>query len=152
AGSTVCSADGSASTGLYTRKHDPWTYFTNLDHSNERPYSELAGVLAAHALPNLTFVIPNNCHNSHNSSTAGRTLADGDTWLSTNLPPILAELGPDGLLILTFDEDDSSSSNHILVEVTGPHVVTGSIHAAVTSHYAIQRMICEVLGLGVEGF
>ena len=38
---------------LYTRKHDPWTYFSNINHLNERPYSELAGVLAAHALPNL---------------------------------------------------------------------------------------------------
>src|SRR5204862_5256005 len=40
-GSTVCSADGTPVTGLYVRKHCPWTYFTNVDHNNERPYSEL---------------------------------------------------------------------------------------------------------------
>jgi len=32
-GSAVCSADSQ----LYTRRHDPWTDFSNLDHTNERP-------------------------------------------------------------------------------------------------------------------
>jgi hypothetical protein len=152
AGSTVCSADGSASTGLYTRKHDPWTYFTNVNHANERPYSDLAAVLAAHALPNLTFVIPNNCHNSHNSSTPGCTIADADAWLAANLPPILAELGPNGLLILTWDEDDSSASNHILTAVTGPHVIPGSTYDALALHYAVTRLIGDVLGLPLLGY
>jgi len=152
AGSTVCSADGSVSTGLYTRKHDPWTYFTNLNHANERPYSDLAAVLAAHALPNLTFVIPNNCHNSHNSSTPGCTIADADAWLAANLPPILAELGPNGLLILTWDEDDNSASNHILTAVVGPRVIAGSTYDALAQHYAVTRLICDVLGLPLLGY
>jgi len=152
AGSTVCSADGNASTGLYTRKHDPWTYFGNINHSNERPYSELAAVLAAHALPNLTFVVPNNCHNSHNDSTPGCSIADADTWLSNNLPPILAELGPTGMLILTWDEDDSSASNHILTVVYGPKVLPGSTWDPVAQHYATVRMISDVLGLPLLGY
>jgi hypothetical protein len=41
AGATGCSYDGSASTGLYTRKHDPWTYFSNLTTrtSGRTPFS-----------------------------------------------------------------------------------------------------------------
>ena len=152
AGSTVCSADGDAVTGLYTRKHAPWSYFSNVDHSNERPYSELAGVLAAHALPNLTFVVPNNCHNTHNSSTPGCTLADGDAWLAANLPPIIDELGPNGLLILTWDEDDEASSQHILTALTGPKVIPGSTYAPTATHYATARLVCDVLGLPVIGF
>jgi acid phosphatase len=152
AGSTVCSADGSASTGLYTRKHDPWTYFTNVNHANERPYSDLAAVLAAHALPNLTFVIPNNCHNSHNSSTPGCTIADADAWLAANLPPILAELGANGLLILTWDEDDDSASNHILTAVVGARVIPGSTYDPLAQHYAVTRLICDVLGLPLLGY
>jgi hypothetical protein len=152
AGSTVCSADGNSSTGLYTRKHAPWTYFSNINHLNERPYSDLAGVLAAHALANLTFVVPNNCHNSHNESTPGCTIADADTWLSNNLPPIIAELGSNGMLILTWDEDDSSASNHILTVVTGPKVVPGSTYDPVAQHYATVRMICDVLGLPLLGY
>lgn len=151
-GSTVCSADGNTVTGLYTRKHSPWSYFSNVDHSNERPYSELAGVLASHALPNLTFVVPNNCHNTHNDATPGCTLPDGDAWLAANLPPILDELGPNGLLMLTWDEDDGSSSNHILTALAGPKVIPGSTYTPVATHYANARLLCDVLGLPIIGF
>src|SRR5215831_2440871 len=41
AGSDTCSYEGSASSGLYTRKHEPWTNFGNLDHARERPYTDL---------------------------------------------------------------------------------------------------------------
>jgi hypothetical protein len=151
-GSTVCSADGDPVTGLYTRKHAPWTYFTNIDHNNERPYSDLAADLAAHALPNLAFIVPNNCHNTHNSSTPGCSLLDGDAWLAANLPPILAELGPNGILILTYDEDDGSSSNHILTALVGPKVIPGSTYTPVANLYAVSRLISEMLDLPILGF
>ena len=152
AGSTVCSADGDVVTGLYTRKHAPWTYFNNLNHANERPYSDLAAVLAAHALPNLTFIVPNNCHNTHNASTPGCSVPDGDAWLAANLPPIIAELGPNGLLILTWDEDDESGTNHILTVFRGPKVVPGASYAPRVTHYTMSRLLCEVLGLEIQGF
>jgi acid phosphatase len=151
-GSTVCSADGNTVTGLYTRKHAPWTYFSNLNHDNERPYSELAAVLAAHALPNLTFIVPNNCHNSHNDQTPGCSIADADAWLSVNLPPVIAELGPNGLLIFTWDEDDGSMSNQIYTVALGPKVIPGSVYSPVATHYAACRLITDVLGLPVLGF
>jgi acid phosphatase len=150
--STDCSADGTPVSGLYTRKHAPWTYFTNVDHNNERPYSELAGVLATHTLPNLTFIIPNNCHNTHNDLTPGCMLPDGDTWLSQNLPPILAELGPNGLLILTWDEDDTSSSQHILTVFVGPKVIPGAVYDPTIRHYTVTKLICDVLGIEVLGY
>jgi hypothetical protein len=146
AGSTACSFNGSASSGLYTRKHDPWTYYANLNHANERPYSDLAADIAAHALPNLAFIIPNNCHNTHNSSTPGCGLADGDAWLAANLPAVLGELGPKGLLVLTWDEDDSSANNHILTALVGPLVAAGAQSAQAVNHYTVVRMICEALG------
>ena len=49
AGNSICSFDG----GLYTRKHDPWTHFSNLDHQNERPHADLAIDIAKGRLPNL---------------------------------------------------------------------------------------------------
>ena len=147
AGSTVCSFDGNTSTGLYTRKHDPWTYFLNLNHSNERPWGDLAADIAANNLPNLVFLIPNNCHNPHNSSTAGCGVADGDAWLAGNLPAVIAALGPKGLLVLTWDEDDSSANNHILTVFVGPQVVAGVSSNQLLTHYTLNRMICEALGL-----
>ena len=146
AGGTACSYDGNSSTGLYTRKHDPWTYYANVTHTNERPYSDLAADIAGGTLPNLVFIIPNNCHNTHNSTTVGCGLADGDAWLAANLPAVIAALGPNGLLVLTWDEDDSSTNNHILTALVGPLVVPGVQSAQVVNHYTIVRMICEALG------
>jgi phosphatidylinositol-3-phosphatase len=147
AGSAACSFDGNTSTGLYTRKHDPWTQFSNLNHANERPYPDLAADLAANTLPNLVFIIPNNCHNTHNSSTAGCGIADGDAWLAANLPAVIAALGPKGLLVLTWDEDDASAGNRILTVFVGPQVITGAVSAQTLNHFTLNRMICEALGL-----
>lgn len=147
AGATGCSYDGNTSTGLYTKKHEPWTYFTNVTHANERPYSDLAVDIAANTLPNLSYVIPNNCHNSHNSSTPGCNTAAADAWLSTALPPIIAALGPNGLLILTWDEDDSASGNHILTIFLGPKVLPGAVSNLSVSHYSMVSTICASMGL-----
>jgi hypothetical protein len=148
-GSTDCSADGDASSGLYTRKHAPWTYFSNLDHTNERPYGDLAADIAGGTLPSFAVIIPNNCHNSHNDATPGCSVADADAWMAANLPTVLAALGPDGVLILTWDEDDNTASNHILTVIVGPRVVPGSVVTSTTNHYRVTRTICELLGLPV---
>lgn len=147
AGSTACSYDGTASSGLYTRKHEPWTQFGNLNHQNERPYSDLAADIAANTLPRLVFIIPNNCHNTHNSGTLGCTVPDGDAWLAANLPAVINALGPRGLLVLTWDEDDSSANNHILTVFVGPAALPGAVSSQVITHYTLNRMICEAFGL-----
>ena len=145
-GSTICYADGNSSTGLYTRKHEPWTDFNNDTHSNERIFTDLATDLANHTLPALSFVIPNNCHNSHNGPPSC-TAAAADTWLSQQLPAILAGLGPDGVLILTWDEDDNSAGNHILTVFSGPTVLPGVTSTGTTTHYRLVRTICDALGI-----
>lgn len=145
AGSTICYAD----TSEYTRKHDPWTDFANLNHANERPFSDLAADLAARALPNLAFIVPNNCHNSHDWSKPGCGIAEADAWLAAHLPPVLAALGPNGALILTWDEDDNSGINHILTVFAGPAVRAHTTELAHVTHTTIVRTICDALGLAV---
>jgi phosphatidylinositol-3-phosphatase len=147
AGSAACSYDGNASSGLYTRKHEPWTQFSNLDHARERPYGDLAADIAAGTLPNLVFVIPNNCHNTHNSGTPGCGIPDGDAWLAANLPAIRTAMGPSGLLILTWDEDDNFFGNHILTVFSGAMVIAGAVSNRPINHYTVVRTICEALGL-----
>jgi hypothetical protein len=146
AGSAACSYDGNASSGLYTRKHEPWTCFSNLDHARERPYVDLVSDIAAGTLPNLVFVIPNNCQNTHNSTTPGCGIADGDAWLAANLPALRTALGPTGLLILTWDEDDNFAGNHILTVFTGPRVLPGAVSARTIAHATVVRTICDALG------
>jgi phospholipase C len=142
ASSVLCTNNGT----LYTRKHDPWTNFNNLTHLNERPYTDLAADIAGNTLPNLVFVIPNNCNNTHDC-----TLAVGDTWLSNNIPALVAAAGPTGCVILTWDEDDNTSFNHILTVFAGPPVNTGYVSPGAVNHYNVLRTICDALGLAPFG-
>ena len=151
AGSAACSFDGSVSSGLYTRKHAPWTQFTNLNHANERPYTDLAADIAGGTLPKLVFIVPNNCHNSHNSTTPGCGVPEADAWLAANLPAVIGALGPRGLLVLTWDEDDGSATNHILTAFVGPLVTPGSVSNQLFTHYALVRTITDALGLPILG-
>ena len=49
--------------------------------------------------------------------------------------------------VSTWDEDDSSASNHILTAaLVRPLVIPGSQSDQVVNHYTIVRMICEALG------
>jgi phosphatidylinositol-3-phosphatase len=137
-GSTSCSS----SDNMYKRKHHPCPNFNNLTHAWECPYSMFATDVAAGRLPALAFVVPNMCHDTHDCSTA-----TGDTWLASNLPAMIAAAGPRGLVILTWDEDDRSSSNHILTVFAGPMVKNNYVCSTNINHYTVVRVICDVLGI-----
>ncbi|HET6349202.1 MAG TPA: alkaline phosphatase family protein [Candidatus Krumholzibacteria bacterium] len=140
AGSAVCSYSG------YERKHAPWTDFGNLNHSNERPLSDLATDISAGHLPTLSFVVPNQCNSTHDCS-----LSTGDAWLAARVPGWLDALGPKGVLILTWDEDDDVSGNHILTVFAGATVKNGFSHTGTMNHYNVVRTICDALGLAYAG-
>jgi len=144
AGYAGCTANSS----LYTRKHDPWTNFNNLNHQNERPYTDLPTDIQAHALPNLAFVIPNNCDNSHDG---GCNVLVGDNWLAANLPAMRQAVGPAGLVLLTWDEDDSNSLNHVLTVFAGDSAKAGFVSTRLLTHYTVLRTICDALGIAPFG-
>ena len=107
---------GNSTTGAknYADRHNPFLYFPNVIGdparcaAHQRPYTELAGDLAADALPAFSFITPDTCHDGHDSPCAGATtggLAAADAWLQTELPPLLTYLAShNGLLIINFDE------------------------------------------------
>jgi hypothetical protein len=130
----------------YTRNHAPWTDFSNLNHSNERPYSELALAESLGTLPNLAFVIPNKCNDAHDCP-----VSTADAWLAANVPGMLRALGPKGVLILTADEDDHTESNRILTTFNGHLVTHGYVSHQHVNHYTILRTICDALGLAPFG-
>jgi parallel beta-helix repeat protein len=148
AGSSVCSASPTPDGPLYTRNHSPWVSFTNVNHANEVPYTQLAADIAAKALPNLAFVIPNNCHNGHNS---GCPLSTVDAWLASELPAMLSGVGPWGLVVLTWDEDDGLTGDRILTVMAGPTVKPGSVSHRFVNHYTLLRTICDGLGIAPFG-
>jgi len=144
-GSTVCSASPAPFGSLYGRKHAPWVSFTNVDHSNEMPYEQLALDIAQNTLPKLAFVIPNNCHNAHDCP-----LDSTDAWLAREMPQMLSAVGPNGLVVLTWDEDDNFSGNQILTVMMGPLVRPGAVSERFVNLYSLLRTICD--GLNLEPF
>jgi parallel beta-helix repeat protein len=147
-GSPDCTALPTPDGSLYTRKHSPWASFTNLNHANEVPYPQLAADIAAKALPNLAFVIPDNCHNGHN---AGCPLSTVDAWLASELPAMISAVGPWGMVVLTWDEDDDVSGDRILTVLAGPPVKTGYLSHRFVNLYTLLRTICDGLGIAPFG-
>ena len=140
AGDPVCS------TGGYRRKHAPWTDFSNLDHMNERPLTDLQPDISAGNLPMLVFVVPNQCNSTHDCS-----VSTGDTWLAGIMPTLINAVGAHGVVILTWDEDDDANGNHILTVFAGAPVKAGYSHTAYVDHYGVLRTICDALGLPPVG-
>lgn len=96
-------------------------------------------------------MIPNNCHNSHNSDEAGCGTAEADAWLAANVPMMLDATGPRGLVIVTWDEDDSSADNHILTVLAGGLVIPGSSVTRLVTHRTLVRTVTDALGLAPFG-
>ena len=100
---------GGLRSGAYFVRHDPLKYFTNINKANFVCFSQFATDLANHTLPNFSWLAPNGCDDAHDCS-----VGTFDTWLKTEIGPLLAssyfQPGGDGLLIITFDEDDKGGT------------------------------------------
>jgi hypothetical protein len=102
---------GGVNSGNYIVRHDPLEYFTNLNtqSANFVCFSQFATDLANHSVPNLSWLSPNGTDDGHDSSATVF-----DSWLQAVITPLLAssyfQSGGDGLLIITFDEDDGSGT------------------------------------------
>ncbi|WP_369394611.1 alkaline phosphatase family protein [Streptomyces sp. CG1] len=75
--------------GEYAVRHNPFVYYTDLQTTaqcnNDVPYTQLATDLGSTTTtPNYAFITPNLIDDMHDG-----TIAQGDTWLSQNVPNIL---------------------------------------------------------------
>jgi parallel beta-helix repeat protein len=134
----------------YARRHCPWTDWGNLDHMNERPFEDLAIDIANGTLPNLAMVVPNLCNDTHNDCGQDTVLI-GDNWLSQNLPTMIDAVGPRGLVIVLWDEDDGSDGNHILTVFSSPLARTGYVSNRFINFFVVVRTMCDALGLPAFG-
>ncbi len=135
--------------GAYARKHNPWvnwqgTGTNSIPATSNRPFSDFPPDYSA--LPALSFVIPNLDHDMHDGS-----IATGDTWLQDNLDGYIQWcINNNSLFILTFDEDDNGSGNHILTFFTGEDIKGGSYSQPVT-HYNVLRTMEDLYQLPYAG-
>jgi hypothetical protein len=130
--------------GKYYRKHNPWVDFTNVPSSSNVRFSTFP--TNYNNLPTVSFVVPNICNDMHDCS-----VATGDTWLKNNIDGYVQwAKANNSLLILTFDEDDSSQSNQIPTIFVGQHVKTGNFAERV-DHYRVLRTIEDAYSLPYAG-
>jgi phosphatidylinositol-3-phosphatase len=138
AGYTGCSS------AMYVRKHNPWVDFDNVPAASNQPFT--AFPVDYNALPDLAFVIPNQCNNTHDCP-----IATGDAWLQASIDDYAqwAKLH-NSLLILSWDEDDASEGNRIVTLFVGAHVNPGS-YAEPTGHYRTLATLEAMHGLPALG-
>jgi phosphatidylinositol-3-phosphatase len=135
-GATACSS------GKYARKHAPWVNFTNVPAAYSVPFDAFNARSEYASLPTVSFVIPNLDNDMHDG-----TVAQADTWLATNLAAYANwAKANNSLLIVTWDEDDTSANNQIPTVFYGANVQTGTYSEPV-SHYNVLSTLEQMYGL-----
>ena len=160
------SACDHANSGNYAVRHNPAAYYTTLNgcSSKDVSYSHLATDLAHNQLPAFSFVTPNLIDDMHNG-----TVAQGNSWMSKNLPAILnsAEYKNGSTVIfITFDEgsdvgsyakgehcatNTSDTSCHLSTFVISPSTKVGARSGTLFSHYSLLATTEQLLHLSKLG-
>jgi len=104
----------------YRVRHTPQILFNDVS-TNEAycanhvvPYEQLSSDLTANTVAHYNFLVPNKTNDMHDPACSGCSgRVAGDYWLSHEVPKILASAAytNGGLLIITWDEGDNSSSD-----------------------------------------
>ncbi|HEY2512606.1 MAG TPA: alkaline phosphatase family protein [Polyangiaceae bacterium] len=127
---------GLISHGTYAVKHNPFAYYRDINGWNGSgfspsarcaehvvDYAQLDADLASGELPDYVFITPNLIDDMHDG-----TVADGDTWLSHEVPKLLASSAyrKGGALFLLWDEGSDSEDDPPLI-VVSPNVKKGFV-------------------------
>ena len=142
---------GRTADGLYDTIHNPFRYFTKYNSTQSTgwcnsanqntegvlPYpgsSALVSTLNGPNAPAFVWITPNDCNNMHSdtntgspcaSSTTNQLTKAGDTWLSSNLGPVISSqwFSQNGIIIITWDEGTSNKGCCGLT-TPGGHIAT----------------------------
>ena len=142
-----------ASSGRYTKHHNPLLYFRwNLTRARLRrivPLKQFLPDLRRRRLPAFSLVVPDKCHDMHDCS-----VATGDAWLRAFVKPLFrGSVLKDSVVFIVFDEGttDSGGGGHVAALALGPLVRPDTRATAAANHYALLRMIEEGLRLPLLG-
>ncbi len=171
----------SAGNQLYERKHDPFVSYLDVQTNPARmanivDFSQFASELASNAVPDYTWISPDQCTDMHgrggpasdpcNFGNVQGLIATGDAFLSATVGEIMNSQAWTGnsIIFITWDESDfpfSDVSGCCDAVPGGGHVVTLTIshsdHSARTSgvaynHYSMLATIEDGWQLGCLAF
>jgi len=120
--------------GNYARRHNPWVNFTDVPASSNLSFVRFPKNYSQ--LPSLSFVIPNINHDMHSGS-----IQEGDLWLQSHLSAYAKWAhAHNSLLIVAWDEDSGTASNHIPLIFSGAHIRPGQYNEPVTDYRLLNTL------------
>jgi phosphatidylinositol-3-phosphatase len=140
--------------GQYVKKHNPFVYFDSIvndDNCKENvvPLTDLGGDIDRGDVPRFLWISPGLCHDTHDCD-----IAAGDAFLEEVVPHVLNALGPDGVLVITYDEGTTSegccevaSGGRIPFVMAGARARKSFTSDEPHTHYSLLRTIEESFGL-----
>jgi hypothetical protein len=145
---------GGSGAGGYAKKHNPFIYYLDVARAPARchklvGFGALAADLRSGRLPDFAWISPNLCDDGHDCGVAG-----GDRFLARTVPALLRELGPRGVLVITWDEGVSdrgccgvAHGGHVATVLAGPGVIGGAREGRQVDHYDVLATVEQALGL-----
>jgi acid phosphatase len=147
----------------YFEHHNPLSYFSDVRNSSVQamnlvPFSQFATDLTNDQLPNFGFIIPNaendahDCPNSSSSCADSAKLSNADSWLKSNIGPLLANstFQNDGMLVIVFDESLDSDTAHgggqVAMVLVSPKAKASYQSGSLFQHESVLRLIVEATG------
>ena len=142
-------------TGNYARKHNIFPLLSDVANDatgqgcNNVPFTQFATDLANGTLPTFSNIVPNLCNDAHDCS-----LSTADSWLQTNIAPLIASpvFQQDGLLIIVFDEsggDNTLGGGRVYWAAISPKSKRGYQSTTTYQHPSTLRLILKGLGVNV---
>ena len=130
----------------YDPGHNPFAFYGGACPSNVVPFTAFASDIGG-ATPRFVWITPDMCHDTHDCS-----VAVGDDWLRQVVPQITSSAAwkSNGVLFVTWDEDDGSADNRVLTLVIQPgrsHKTSSRMY----THYSLLATIEDLLGVGRLG-
>lgn len=160
---------------LYAVKHNPFVYFKNIEAGQDpalsldrvQDFDGLSGLwadLQSDDVPNLAFIVPDQCHDMHgfvsggtpicSASTdaeAGFLMSEGDAAvrkLITGIKASAAWKKGRNVIILVWDENDfSNSPNRVVMTVETNYAPNGKTSSIPYDHFSLLRSMEVGFGL-----
>jgi acid phosphatase len=137
----------------YVRRHNPYSFLSDVQNSasqaaNIVPFSQFSSDLANNTLPQFSFIAPDVNNDAHDG-----TLAAADSWLQSNISPLLASSAfrNSGLLIITFDEsetdDDDRGGGHVATIIVSSTSKLSYQSQTLYQHQSTLRLVLAASGV-----
>jgi phosphatidylinositol-3-phosphatase len=130
----------------YDPGHNPFAFYGGQCPPNAVPHDLLAADLAGN-MPRFAWITPDACHDTHSCD-----VSVGDDWLRQEVAQVTASKAfrSNGVLFITYDEDDYAQDNRVLTVVVTPGLGHRTSNRLYT-HYSLLATIEDLLGVGRLG-